>query len=85
MTYNANLWHYIGAIYRKRGKIMIISQTEKKALRRVQADNKLTKEQMAIRVGVSAKTLRLILNNDEPQKINNTTYKKIARCIASNY
>ena len=63
----------------------MISPTEKRALRRLQADQCLRQGELAKQIGVTDKTLRLIINNDEPQKINNTTYQKIMRAIAENY
>lgn len=64
---------------------MIISPEEKRALRRLQADKRLKQKELSKQIGIADKTLRLIINNDEPQKVNNKTYQKIMRAIANNY
>jgi len=64
---------------------MIISPEEKRALRRLQADRMLKKKELAEQLGITRSTLRNIINNDEPQKVNTRTYQNIAKTIASNY
>jgi len=64
---------------------MTISPQQKRALRRVGADRRLTKTQLANELGITRMTLRLIINNDEPQEIRSATYQKIADLIAEHY
>jgi len=64
---------------------VFISSKEKRALRRLQADKMLTKTELAQQLGLTRKTLGGLLNNNEPQKVKNSTYQKIMRAIAENY
>jgi len=64
---------------------MILSPEEKKALRRLQADKMMKQKELAQQLGITARTLRLITNNNEPQKVNMKTYQSIAKTIATNY
>jgi len=62
-----------------------LSLEEIRALRRYQADNRFTKEQLAKALGLGRSTILVITNSDQPIKVNTKTYQAIARAIASNY
>ena len=64
---------------------MILSLTEKIALRKMRAEKNYNRGEMAKLVGVTDKTLRGFLDNDEPQEVKNSTYQKVAKLIASDY
>lgn len=64
---------------------MTLSLEEIRALRRYQADNRFTKEQLAKALGLGRSTILVITNSDQPIKVNTKTYQAIARAIASNY
>lgn len=64
---------------------MLLNTAEKRALRRLQADNFFTKKQLAEHIGISSKTVTNLTRNDEPQEVKNTVYKKIMSAISANY
>jgi len=60
---------------------MIITSKEKRALRTLQADKRLTKTQLADELGITRQTLRHIIDNDEPQRVNSKVYQSIIKLL----
>jgi len=64
---------------------MTLSTEQLKALRRYQADNHLTKEQLAKRLELGRSTVLKVTSSKVPVKVHSAVYQKIMQAIASNY
>ncbi|SJZ49454.1 Cro/C1-type HTH DNA-binding domain-containing protein [Pilibacter termitis] len=65
--------------------MMNFTEENKRALRRVMADNFLTKRAIAQKLGMSEKTIQQLTRNDKPQEVKKSTYQKLMQFISENY
>ncbi|WP_285022863.1 helix-turn-helix domain-containing protein [Lactococcus garvieae] len=64
---------------------MLLSTEAKRALRRLQSDNFMSKKQLANYINVSEKTVQRLTKDDLPQEVKTGVYEKIMTSIAKNY
>lgn len=63
---------------------MLLTENQKRALRRVQADKLMNKRQLAEHLGLSHKTVEYLTKDNEPQNVQKATYEKISAFLAEN-
>lgn len=57
----------------------------KKALRRMQADNLMTKKELAKVLGVTEKTAQSLTRDNDPQNVKTKVFNAVVSAIAKNY
>ncbi len=63
----------------------LLTPEMRKALRRVQADEMMTKKDLAKRLGVSEKTAQTLTKDKEPLNVKNKVFNAVVSAIAENY
>lgn len=70
---------------RKEEQMPLLTPEMRKALRRVQADEMMTKKDLAKRLGVSEKTAQTLTKDKKPLNVKNKVFNAVVSAIAENY